>query len=339
MNIVNNLFEEEFVRKLFQEKLLPHYPDFSVIKKITINPHKQYIWEKTYHVVLEFRTVLARADGSEEELEIFCTAHSSEPRENAYNALRFLWDSGFGEGDLTAPHPLFFDQKLRAFFYRGVSGRSLYYYIKEKRFDEVERLVPLSADWYAKLHQVPVRGAENFNPENSRIKTVVPGIDKILKSIKEDYPEKYDLYKKIFKIFEKNEADFLESADRLWLIHGDAHPENIIRMGETKIAGIDFTDVCLSDFARDLGSFSQQLEYMAGRKMGDPVFTERMKNLFLESYLKSAKIELTPDLKKRIDNYYNWTTIRTATFFLMKHNPWPDRAEPLLNIVRKRLGI
>jgi thiamine kinase-like enzyme len=339
MNIINNLFEEKYVLALFQEKLLPHYPDFSSVKKIDIKPHKQYIWEKTYHVVLEFTTTLSRTDGSDETLEIFCTAHSSEPRENAYNALRFLWDSGFGEGDLSAPHPLFFDKKLKAFFYRGVSGRSMYYFIREKRFDKVEHLVPLAAAWFAKLHGLPTDHAQNFNSENSRIRTVVPGIDRILRDIKRDYPEKHEIYKTIYDIFKKNEEDFLNSTDRLWLIHGDAHPENIIEMNETKIAGIDFTDVCLSDFARDIGSFIQQTEYMINRKMEDPIFTAKMKELFLESYLNSAKIELNPDLSKRIENYYNWTAIRTATFFLMKHNPQPERAEPLLAIVRERLGI
>ncbi|MDD4332676.1 MAG: phosphotransferase [Patescibacteria group bacterium] len=339
MNIINNLFSEQFVIDLFRKNLLPHYSDFSDIKKVKVVPHKQYIWEKTYHVVLEFSTVLITKDGKEEELEIFCTAHSSEPRQNAYEALRYLWDKDFSQGDLTTPHPLFFDKKLKAFFYRGVSGRSMYYYIKEKKFSEVERIIPLSAAWFSKLHSIPVANAKNFNEENSRIMTVVPGKEKVLDNIKNNYPDHYETYKKIYEIFIKNEEDFLKSTSQRWLIHGDAHPENIIKMGETKIAGIDFTDVCLADFARDLGSFLQQIEYMAGRKIGDFVFTERMKDLFLVSYLKCAKIELSDSLKSRIDNYYNWTAIRTATFFLMKHNPQPDRAEPLLNTVRERLGI
>jgi hypothetical protein len=339
MNIINNLFSEQFVINLFRGKVLSHYPDFLDIKKVTVVPHKQYVWEKTYHVVLEFMTVLITKDGREEEIEIFCSAHSNEPRQNAYEALKYLWDNDFSKGYLTTPHPLFYDEKLRAVFYRGVSGRSLYYYIKEKRFEEIERIVPLAAAWFNKLHSIPITNAKNFNEENSRIRTVIPGKDKILKNIKNNYPDHYETYQKIYEIFIKNEENFLESTKERWLIHGDAHPENIIRMGETKIAGIDFTDVCLADFARDLGSFLQQLEYMAGRKTGDLVFTKRMKKLFLESYLNCAKIELSNGLKSRIDNYYNWTAIRSATFFLMKHDPQPDRAESLLKMVRGRLEI
>jgi hypothetical protein len=48
-------------------------------------------------------------------------------------------------------------------------------------------------------------------------------------------------------------------------------------MSDKKIAVIDFTDICLSDFARDLGTFIQQLEFMANRKIGDHEYTEKIK--------------------------------------------------------------
>ena len=108
-------------------------------------------------------------------------------------------------------------------------------------------------------------------------------------------------------------------------------------MSLRKIAVIDYTDICLSDFARDIGSFLQQLEYMCNRKINNLEFTDRIKKIFLETYLTYAKIQLNEPLKKRIENYYNWTVIRTATYFLIKDKPEPKRAEPLINKISKNM--
>ncbi len=59
----------------------------------------------------------------------------------------------------------------------------------------------------------------------------------------------------------------------------------------------------------------------------------------MDNYLNNAKIKLDKDLQTRIDTYYNWTAMRTATHHLIKDNSEPERAEPLIAIVKKNLGI
>jgi thiamine kinase-like enzyme len=123
-------------------------------------------------------------------------------------------------------------------------------------------------------------------------------------------------------------------------VHGDAHPENIIKMGKRKIAVIDFTDLCLTDFTRDLGTFLQQLEYMCGRKIADKKYAEKVKKLFLEEYFKYVKdVENDLDVEERIETYYYWTAMRTATHFLMKSGPEPTRAEPILKQISDKFNI
>ena len=161
----------------------------------------------------------------------------------------------------------------------------------------------------------------------------------ILERIKKDYPQYAETFLMIYKTIDKQENDFLASTDKRWLIHGDAHPENIIRMSRDKIGVIDFSDFCVSDFARDLGSFIQQVGYMSNRKIGDATYTKKLQKLFLDSYFRNAKIKMNDDLKNRIDNYYNWTTMRTATHFLIKDGPDPERALPLIKEVADRLKI
>lgn len=338
MNKIYQLLDEAFVRELFKKEVLPLYPAFKEIGGIRIIPHKKLIWETTYHVVIEFKTDLLDDKGGLKTVDIFCSAHSHEPRKNVYEALRFLWHHDFDKGGATIPHPLFYSDYFRATFYEGVRGDNLYHFIKIRDRAEIERIVDEAAAWFAKLHRLPVQGTESFR-HNSRIKNIVPGVGHILEKIKEKHPEYYDRAKTIYERLIAGEEKFLDGTEKRWLVHGDAHPENIIKTGDAEIGVIDFTDLCLSDFARDLGGFLQQVEYMCERKIGDAGFCENIKKIFLESYLKHAKIDLDPSLKERIDLYYNWTAFRTAIFFLTSHLNKVERAEPLFDLVSKNLKI
>ena len=110
-------------------------------------------------------------------------------------------------------------------------------------------------------------------------------------------------------------------------------------MGTKKIAVIDFTDICLTDFARDIGTFLQQLEFMCSRKVEEKGYTDKIKKLFMDSYFAMSKTELNESVKDRIATYYHWTAMRTATFFLIKDEAEPERAYPMIEKVRKDMGI
>lgn len=337
MEKAEQLLNKEYMIKLLREKVLPLYPDFIEIESLKIQIHKKLAWDNFYHMVLSYDTIFTKKDGSEEELPIFCSAHSEEPRENVFKVLNFLWESGFGKGHLSIPHPLFYSEHLNGTFYRGAEGKNLYRYIRVADLAEVENIVPKAAEWFAKLHKLSTDASLNFNEMNSRIRTVIPGSPHILERIRKDFPQHLEFFSKIYEKFINDEEQFLALTDKRWLVHGDAHPENIIHISETKIAVIDFTDLCLTDFARDLGAFSQQLEYMCNRKIEDKDFAIKMKKLFLDTYFKNSEVKLTPDLQARIDTYYYWTASRTAIHFLMKHDAEPARAEALIEKIKKEL--
>lgn len=339
MNKILNLFDQAYVNNLFKEKILPLYPDYAEIKEIKISPVKKNVWTTTYHVVIEFSALFSNSRGALLNVPVYFTAHSSEPRKNSYSALLYLWQSGFSEGDLIAPRPLFFSDYFNGYFYHGISGRCLYDYINDRNYQEIEKIVARAAAWLAKLHRTPVSIDCNFNPANSRVLTVVPGVDKILSKINRLYPDSTQSYKNIYKLIMRKEAEYFSSASRQYLIHGDAHPQNVIKIDEKKIAIIDFTDICLGDFARDLGSFLQQLEYMALKKITDLSFVEKIKKIFIDNYFGLAKITMNEGLKSRIANYYNWTALRTATFFMLKENPEPERSYVLLEKISANLNI
>jgi len=338
-NKILKLFDKQFANNFFQDKILPELDGFSEIIDLEIVPRKNYIWTTSYHVVIEYRLLVAKPGCPPEKLLIFCTAHDNEPRKKVINNLRLLWENGFGVEGLNIPKPLIFSQEYNASFYLGFAGNDLYHYIKRDDRPMIEKIIPLTAHWFASLHNIPTGQIKNFEHDLVTIKDVVPGIDHIYTKIKNLYPNYYEVIKKIYFFLCQAEDNFLKKAENLYLVHGDAHPENIIIINNEKIGVIDFTDLCLTDFARDLGSFMQQLDYMMMKKINDQTYTDKIKSLFLEKYLENAKIELTTELNDRIKTYYNWTQMRTATYFLLKHEPQPERAKPLIDTVKINLNI
>lgn len=330
-------FDEQYIKDFFTKKILPLYPDFLEVLNLRIIAHKKNVWEKSHHMVIEYRTKFLGCDGRIRQLPIYCSTHSEESRRGVYESLRFLWDKGFNKGYLSIPHPLLYSDEFQGVFYRGVDGHNLYYYIKQGDKTEIESIVKKSARWFAKLHRMT--GARNFNPLNSRIETVLPGLAHILERMSHDYPELEGGVRHIYDIINNKEKDFFKHSEKQWLVHGDAHPENIIRMSPRKIAIIDFTDLCLSDFTRDLGSFTQQLEFMIMRKIKDQAFSDKMKKLFLDTYFSVSNDKLSTSVEERIENYYYWTSMRTAIYYLIKGEAEPQRAFPLIEKTKKHLGL
>jgi len=339
MNIIWSLLDESYVQALFEKKVLAEYDGAVNIKLIKINPVKKMIWHTTYHVVFRYDVVLTMSSGQSKEIEIYCSAHSSEPRKIVFDVLHYLWGRNFADGKLIIPKPLFYSKKFNAAFYQGMVGANLYSFIKKNDYAEVERLLPLTASWFAKLHALPVRKNKLFLQPNSRIATVFPGCDHVLSEVKKRCPSHLHLYEKVYERFVESENKFFSNAKHLKLIHGDAHPENVIKLNDGRLGVVDFTDMSLGDIARDLGTFLQQLEFMTERKMDNPNFAKNAMDIFLSSYLKESGVEMTDSLKERMDIYYNWTAIRTASYFLLKHDPQPERSNPMIANVAKNLKI
>jgi len=340
MNKILPLFEEEFVLELFRKEILPLYPAFTEISRVEIKPYKKLVWETTYHVVIGFDVYFKDADGRETKIPLVCSAHSDEPRRNVFDVLNYLWAKKLPDQGIDLPRPLFFSEYFNGTFYRAVQGETLLYYIKSREADKVEQIVRASAGLLAKLHSLPVGSEANFNPANAWIATVIPGVPMIISEIKARYGEKYyhDL-ENIYAYFVSQEKKLRHKLPILSLIHGDAHPENIIATGLDRIGLIDFTDFCLADPARDIASFAQQLEYKIISKWGDAEYAVKMKNYFLQEYFSASRLDRDADFEERFQLYYNWTAIRTSTYWFLKFGHNEERAAGLLAKVKTDLGF
>lgn len=344
MNKIWPLFDEEFALRYLKKKLLPLFPSFSDVRKVKIEPYKKMVWETTYHVVVGFKVYFLTPAGTEVKIPIVCSAHSDEPRENVYVTLKYLWKAKLNSevNKIDLPRPLFYSKNFNGTFYLALEGENLFYYIKQKEAETVKKIAVASAKLFAKLHTLPVNAETNFNPVSARIKTVIPGVETIFREMENRYGNKYTpAIKKIYEYFISQEEKFFAGgvSKNLKLIHGDAHPENIIKTGEDRIGIIDFTDLCLSDFARDLGTFIQQVEYKIVKKTGDRDLAEQVKKLFLDSYLDETGIALDDNLRERIDLYYNWTAMRTVIYWFLKFDYNEMEAAKMLEIVKNNLHI
>lgn len=340
MNKAFHLLDESYMGNLLREKVLPLYPDFKSLLRVDIKPYKKLIWETTYHVVVKYKVHFLKSDNSEAQLLIVCSAHSDENRENVYHNLKYLWDQHFATEDFAIPHPLFYSQELNGAFYRALEGRDLLSFIKNNEKEELAQLVERAGRLFARLHSLPFSENSPFYADNAHIMTVVPGAKFIFSELKERFSGRYyETVERIYRVMDEREESFRRDIGQRWLVHGDAHPENIIKVGDHKIGLIDFTDFCWADFTRDLGAFTQQLVYKIENKLGDFDHAKRMKAVFLDSYFKASGLEMTPEIEKRLDFYHNFTALRTATYWLLKHDPDPERAENLLAQIQKNLGI
>lgn len=340
MNKALSLFDEQAVRVLLEREVLPLYPAFTGIVRLQVVPYKKLIWETTYHVVIAYRVVFATKTGGEENLEIVCSAHSSEPRELVFKVLNFLWQSNLADDEIILPRPLFYSAEFKGTFYRAIEGKNLLDFIKRDDRVRVQTMVAQAARLLARLHAVKLPQDNSiFSDDNRLLRSVVPGRDMIISEIKERFKGEFvDDVAALYQRFIEQEELFFRDNSQRWLIHGDAHPENIIAVGEHKIGIIDFTDFCPADFARDLGAFLQQLEYKITRHLNDSDFAIAMKKLFLNTYLQASDIILVDALQARLDLYYNWTAIRTATFWLLKHDCEPGKAALAIERVKENIN-
>ncbi len=340
MNKILSLFDPEFVKQLFQAEILPLYPEFSDIERVEVRPYKKNVWSETYHVVIRFNVYFSRPGIQAEKHHIICTAHSDEPRENAFQALNYLWSKGFVQAPIGLPRPLFYSDHFRGLFYESLAGESLLHYIKQADKEALRRIITKSAILFAKLHQLPAGPEADFNPGNARLATVVPGREKTLKEMHRRYDGRYNQdFEAVYNRLNAVEEKFFSSSATRCLIHGDAHSENIIETVSGGIGMIDFTDMCLADFARDIGSFLQQLDYRIEARMGEPRLSEELRESFLKTYFDVSSFVWSPDVKERINLYQFWAMFRTAIFLFLKHESDPAEASRLLGLIKNGLGI
>lgn len=333
------LLNKKYLTALFTKKFPFEIKKFGPISDIKIFPFKHYIEKKYYHIVNRY--VITFSKKHSHTIYIFCNANSREPRKGTFEALLYLSRHGFQSGELRAPMPIFYHQRLKAMFYHEIAGTTnLYEFITQKHppLSKIKQHIILSARWLKKLHALPTKNVKNFNPKQSSILTVVPGKKLLLKKIEDkhpDYPEFREKIKLLYNAiiqFDRNNLELIKKS----IIHGDYHPENVIihPYGCGSIGIIDYTDCCIADSIRDVGNFLQQFSTMMHEHLS-PEQIQKIKTVFIQAYF--GKKRLSQDVLNRLYCYQAWTALRSAMYFLTIRDFDIPRAKQLIKETREYL--
>lgn len=302
------LKNKNYLARLFKKRLPKYYPNFGSIKKIEIYPVKNYRSEKIQHFV-GYYTI---TDKSGRELNIVCSAHSDGTRKRVFKILRLVHQK-FKKIKLLSIQPLWYQDDQKAMFYRAIRGENMFETIEELKesdsLNEVRFIIKEVAHWLAKFHQLKPKfrlpsyktTKKLLDPANLLTKNT-PLIIKYRSKVEAALKLLINLKNKVL-----NQKDFC-------LVHGDLHPENVIvnkdNPGKKRIAIIDYTDVCLSDPAQDLGSFTQQLIYNLKKAGYHEAAINSLQRLFIKTYLGSSGKKLSQRLKNKIIFFQAWSAAR-----------------------------
>ncbi len=311
---LENLLDEKYITKLFNANLKKNYPEFIRIDKLQILIIKERLGDDFEHVVANYSFLMARVIGKEKKylrLNIFCSAHSDGSRKKIMEILKFV-----NRNNISSQKALFYDNKTQAMFYEGVRGQNLYYYIQHQA--DIKRYVKEVAIKLASLHKLKIDPKLKISKFRSSLWSLDPS------NVLGDKEIKLENCKiEIIKLLNYIKVEFKKlkiEDNQKFFIHGDFHPENIIIEEDTKIINIiDFTDVRVSDFAQDIGSFLQQFRFMSLRFYPDRKI-EYYQNIFLKNYFKNRNIEMNQDIENRMLFFQAWLSLRSAVFFLRSQN-------------------
>ncbi len=309
------LLNQEYIIELFDRNFKKIYPNYIGIEKLQIHTIKKHLDDKFEHIVSSYSFLIIRSINNEKKylrLNIYCSAHSDGSRKKVMDIIKFI--TPFNISDQKA---LFYDNKTQSMFYEGVRGQNLYYYIQHQV--DVKKYIKEVAIKLANLHELKIDKKIKITKFKSNLWSLDPS--NVLNSNKT--LELKTSKNEIIKLLKYIKIEFkrlkIESHQNCF-IHGDFHPENIIIQEDTKdINIIDFTDVRISDFTQDLGSFMQQFRFMSlrfypGRKV------EYYQTIFLRNYFKTRNISINQDIKNRMLFFQAWLSLRSAVFFLHSNN-------------------
>lgn len=333
---IDDILDPTKVSQLLNERLADVEPLISEVVVQHADLIKSNFHQDYYNLVAAY-TLSCLEDGQKKEMVIYCSAHSSESRQQTMNNLRLLWSKNIPDNQFQANRPLFYEPGCRALFYVGLPGRNLYQCFEIGQEEKINDYLKLTAKWLSRLHRLTLGMKDWPGGQQQLIGQVVPGRLRALKRIEQNCPQYYDRFVQLYDLLEQREASHWPSRDKLAMIHGDLHPENVI-INDQGAAIIDWADASLGDPARDLGSFIQQLIFMGQRHIPDQAYWQQAQALFLETYQQASGVRLTADWSARLETYYYFTAFRTAIYFVTKSGPEPERADGLLTEVEINLS-
>ncbi|MFH1030833.1 MAG: aminoglycoside phosphotransferase family protein [bacterium] len=322
---MDQLLDDKFMKNFLEGNLKTFFEGAMAIKDIRKIVYKEVRGNFDYTLVIEFEMEILFDDRKTKTKSIFCKAHSDERKNKSTLYMELLYKNGFNKGLYHVPRPLTYIPEFRAGFYEGVRGHNLLYFLSQKDHEKIKTIVKDAANWIKKLHDFELKKLDHLKITASKIEDNRPPIKQVFAKMKQKFPQLYENFFPLYVETRKYEAKFLKELNRqekTKLIYADYHPENVIVPSHSQkgICVIDFTDLALGDPYRDVGTFMEQVEFMA-RKFMPRDEAKYWKKFFLDEYIRINNLKMTTRDYQRINLYCLWTCLRNIIYFFYKKDP------------------
>lgn len=315
-NPVNSGLDYAFVGTLLCTHAERYFPNLTAFNVLGYEKHKRRVGKHSSSFIYTYTLSALNQEHRHVKKYLVYSAHSDGSRLAAYTILTALIRAGFNNDKYRVMVPLEYLPDLKALIYEQVPGNTLLHYIQKKR--STKHLLPLierTASWLHKFHTFEL-------PEKDRAKVPVFHLTNVNWTVEElqHYVDAADAHqgeklKNLFTTLDSVEKN-LRACFKPGLTYGDLHPENIItdNLLSTGLTMIDFTDVAMGDSLRDIGSFIQQLEFMARSSMSKTKI-RNLTHAFIETYFGQPMNDLPQHVYNRINLYQAWNAFRGFVYF------------------------
>lgn len=315
-NPVNKGLDYAFIGALLCSHAERYFPGHTAFKVIDYEKHKRRVSKHSSSFIYTYTLGALNQDKKRVKKYLVYSAHSDGSRIAAFTILTALIRAGFNTDEYRVMVPLEYIADLKALIYEQVPGNTLLHYIQKRR--STKDLLPLikrTARWLHKFHyfmlpdegraKVPVFHLSNMNWTVEELQRYVDAAD----------AHQGEKLKNLFTTLDIVEKK-LRTSFKPGLTYGDLHPENIItdNLLSTGLTMIDFTDVAMGDSLRDIGSFIQQLEFMARSSMS-MIKIRNLRRSFIETYFGQPMDDLPQHIYNRINLYQAWNAFRGFVYF------------------------
>ena len=237
----------------------------------------------------------------------------SRQAKKVFDLSTYLFSSGFDQGPVRVPRPLYHSPSNNFFIYEEAVGKTLFDLVEHHKLNlvEINNVIDKIAQGMAKLHKLSAKidlGQAFIRDQLSILDT---GLSKIEHQDKEEVKRYSNLYDKLIKTSKKMTNDFCQ------VIHADFQATNVVVDPQLSfIVILDFERSFLGDPAFDVGTFLGYTSLMLSYHFGSD-HSRQCLNLFIDRYLANIKDEdFALDLGLRSKFYQNFTYFYIINFIL-----------------------
>lgn len=237
----------------------------------------------------------------------------SRQAKKVFDLSTYLFSSGFDQGPVRIPRPLYHSSSNNFFIYEEVVGKTFFDLVEYHKLNQVEinNVIEKIAQGIAKLHKLLAKIDLGKTFIKDQLSVLDTGLAKMERQNKEEAKRYRNLYDKLIKTSKGMTNDFCQ------VIHADFQATNIVVDSQLGfIVILDFERSFLGDPAFDVGTFLGYTSLMLSYHFGSD-YSRQSLNLFINKYLANIKDEdFASNLVLRSKFYQNFTYFYIINFIL-----------------------